>query len=84
MERCNDGFQLAEEDLKLRREGDVLGNRQHGISPLRLVNVIRDAPLIKTARTEAERILSFDPLLELNEHAHLASELRTLFGREGV
>ena len=42
MEKTEDGFKLAEYDLSLRREGDILGDRQHGASVLKLVNVVRD------------------------------------------
>jgi ATP-dependent DNA helicase RecG len=82
MERSSDGFELAEYDLRLRREGDILGSRQHGIASLRLVNVIRDAELIQQAHVEARELLECDPLLEAVEHRHLASELMTLFGQE--
>jgi ATP-dependent DNA helicase RecG len=84
MENCSDGFELAEEDLKLRREGDVLGSRQHGAAALKLVNVIRDAPLIQRARENAQKILALDPLLEQPLHAHLSAELKILFEQEGL
>jgi ATP-dependent DNA helicase RecG len=80
MERSSDGFELAEYDLRLRREGDILGSRQHGIATLRLVNVVRDAELIQKAHTEAQALLAQDPLLEAFEHRHLAYELAVLFG----
>jgi ATP-dependent DNA helicase RecG len=82
MERSSDGFELAEYDLKLRREGDILGSRQHGVASLRLVNVIRDAELIQQAHTEARELLDHDPLLKATEHHHLASELAILFEQE--
>jgi ATP-dependent DNA helicase RecG len=84
MERCDDGFKLAEQDLELRREGDVLGSRQHGLATLKLVNVIRDAKLIQIAHDEAVSLLERDPVLEAPEHAHLASEIEALFAREGL
>jgi ATP-dependent DNA helicase RecG len=82
MERSSDGFALAEYDLKLRREGDVLGSRQHGAATLRLVNVIRDAELIQQAHTEARGLLAADPSLAAPEHQHLAVELQALFGAD--
>lgn len=57
LERTEDGFRLSEEDLALRREGDVLGDRQHGRSPLRLVSVVRDAPVIEAAYRDAKECL---------------------------
>ena len=62
-----DGFELAEVDLELRGEGDVLGDIQSGArSSLRLLRVVTDAPLIAEARAEAEAILSADPELALH------------------
>jgi ATP-dependent DNA helicase RecG len=82
MERSSDGFELAEFDLRLRREGDILGSRQHGAATLKLVNVIRDADLIAQVHAEAKRLLAADPLLEATDHHHLAAELTTIFNPE--
>jgi ATP-dependent DNA helicase RecG len=81
MERSSDGFELAEHDLKLRREGDVLGSRQHGQAALKLVNVIHDAELIGQAHDEATQLLACDPLLDAPEHHMLAYELAILYPR---
>jgi ATP-dependent DNA helicase RecG len=60
----DDGFELARVDLELRREGDVLGERQSGgRSSLNLLRVVRDADVIVDAREEAERLLERDPTL---------------------
>jgi ATP-dependent DNA helicase RecG len=69
----HDGFQLAEKDLELRREGDVLGAAQSGRSSLRLLRVVRDAALIATARDDARAIIDDDPSLE--RHPALASAI---------
>jgi ATP-dependent DNA helicase RecG len=82
MERSSDGLKLAEHDLMLRREGDILGRRQHGRAPLKLVNVMRDAELIAQAHREAQGLLADDPLLQDAAHRHLASELVLLYGDE--
>ncbi|WP_100810882.1 ATP-dependent DNA helicase RecG [Microbacterium sp. BR1] len=69
--RTLDGFELAEVDLELRGEGDVLGDIQSGArSSLRLLRVVTDAPLIAEARAEAESILADDP--DLSAHSGLA------------
>ena len=69
-----DGFELAEIDLELRGEGDVLGDAQSGVrSSLRLLRVVKDASLIALARSEAERILEADP--DLSGHPELAEAL---------
>lgn len=59
-----DGFELAQVDLELRREGDVLGaNQSGGRSSLKLLRVVRDGELIAEARAAAEGILDADPIL---------------------
>ena len=82
MERSSDGFELAEYDLRLRREGDILGSRQHGAATLRLVNVIHDAELIQSAHEEAYGLLEADYALDNPEHRHLLLELKALFEAE--
>ena len=82
MERTNDGFELAEYDLSLRREGDILGNRQHGASALKLVNVVRDAAIIEVAHDDAQVLLQQDPQLQLPEHQGLRYELARVFPKE--
>jgi ATP-dependent DNA helicase RecG len=70
----NDGFELARIDLELRREGDVLGERQSGgRSSLNLLQVVRDADIIVDAREEAERVLTADP--DLSDHLSLRQAL---------
>ena len=84
MEKTDDGYELATYDLSLRREGDILGNRQHGASALRLVNVVRDARMIEAARADAQAILDADPALETEDHRALAREVRLMFGQIGA
>ncbi len=59
MEATEDGFALSERDLSMRREGDIFGDRQHGRTPLRLVNVVRDKAVIEAAYQDARSL--FDP-----------------------
>ncbi len=59
MEVTEDGFALSERDLSLRREGDIFGDRQHGRTALRLVNVVRDKAVIEAAYQDARSL--FDP-----------------------
>ena len=69
-----DGFELAEADLQLRGEGDVLGSMQSGAqSSLRLLRVVKDADLIAEARSVADGILTADPTLDA--HPGLASAI---------
>ena len=80
MERIQDGFELSEYDLSLRREGDILGNRQHGTSTLKLVNIMRDAAVIEAAHADAAAIMEADPGLSAPEHAALGREMRLMLG----
>ncbi|MFG6278284.1 ATP-dependent DNA helicase RecG [Microbacterium sp. 5K110] len=79
--RTLDGFELAEVDLELRGEGDVLGDAQSGVrSSLRLLRVVTDAELITDARAAAEKILADDPALL--RHPGLAAALERRVGVE--
>ena len=70
-----DGFELAEADLRLRKEGDVLGAGQSGTAThLRFLSVLRDEALIRAAKDEAEALLAEDPTLR--SHPNLARALR--------
>ena len=79
MERTDDGFELAKYDLSLRREGDILGNRQSGASVLKLVNVVRDERIIEAAHADAAAIMAADPALSDLDHQALALEVRRTF-----
>ena len=82
METTDDGFQLADFDLSLRREGDILGNRQSGASALKLVNVTRDRGMIEAAHKDARALLEADPDLSAPEHKFLAREVALFARRE--
>jgi ATP-dependent DNA helicase RecG len=76
LEKSSDGFVIAEEDLRLRGSGDILGTAQSGLPPLRIADLYRDADLIAAASREADRILKTDPSLVQPHHAPL-KDLRT-------
>ncbi|MCO1582458.1 ATP-dependent DNA helicase RecG [Crossiella sp. SN42] len=72
-----DGFELAQMDLELRREGDILGAAQSGAkSTLKMLSLLRDEEVIATARTEAVQLLTEDP--ELTGYPGLASLLKSV------
>ena len=75
----SDGFVLAEKDLQLRGEGNVLGDRQHGIPDLRLASLIDDLALVEQARTDAFAIVEADPHLSDPEHGPLLGEMHRVF-----
>jgi len=64
LRQSHDGFAIAEEDLRLRGGGEILGTRQSGLPAFRLADAIAHAPLIEPARTLAEALLEKDPKLE--------------------
>ena len=77
----HDGFALAETDLRLRQEGDVLGEQQSGgRSSLEFLSVRRDAGLIAAARHAAQEILSVDPTLA--KHPDLAAAVESARGEQ--
>jgi ATP-dependent DNA helicase RecG len=80
LERTSDGQELAELDLGLRHEGQVLGYRQHGSPELRVVDLEADADLVEAAHEDARRIADEDPELARDDHRPLAIEVRDRFG----
>jgi ATP-dependent DNA helicase RecG len=79
-----DGFALAEIDLQLRGEGELVGTRQHGLAQFKIAELPRDAELLERARAYAERVASEDPELALPEHALLGDALEAVFGTEAA
>ncbi len=79
--RCDDGFRLAEEDLRERGMGELLGMRQHGEVPFQALHPLQDTELVEAARSRAEAVLHSDPRLERTEHRSLARWLDHLGGR---
>jgi len=71
MRETEDGFRIAEEDLRLRGEGDVLGTRQSGMPGFRLADLSAHADLLPTARDDARLILARDPELDTERGAAL-------------
>lgn len=69
--RSNDGFVIAEEDLRIRGPGEFFGFRQWGMPEFRVANIARDGDLLQQARLEAFSILKQDPLLSLPAHQGL-------------
>ena len=75
----NDGFRIAEADLKLRGPGDLEGTQQSGIAfDLKIANIARDGQLVQLARQEAQAIIEADPLCQLPLYAPLWSRLSEL------
>jgi ATP-dependent DNA helicase RecG len=79
MARTTDGFELADEDLRLRGEGTLFDTRQSGLPDLKLARLAEDLTLVRRARSRAFSVIELDPHLE--DHPQLLSELRSRFER---
>src|SRR5690606_29411490 len=67
----NDGFEIAEVDLKLRGPGDLMGTQQSGLLQLKIADIVKDGQILKTARHYAIELLREDPGLEAPENAQV-------------
>ncbi len=76
---CQDGFKIAEEDLKLRGPGDFLGSRQHGLPDMKIADIFADRNVLHSAGVEAERLLKSDPTLSAPENKALRAEIAALY-----
>ena len=83
LKATNDGFQIAEEDLRLRGPGDFFGRRQHGLPQLRVADLAGDMRVLKEAQQAARALLEADPGLRRPEHAPLLGRVRKLFADHG-
>jgi ATP-dependent DNA helicase RecG len=81
LRETDDGFRIAEEDLKLRGEGDVLGTRQSGMPGFRIARIDLHGKLLTAARDDATLILSRDPKLK-SPRGEALLNLLYVFGRD--
>ena len=72
LERTMDGFEIAEEDLRIRGAGEYMGTRQSGLNDLKVAR-LTDLDIMRMARQEAQRLLDADPELEQPEHSAIAA-----------
>ena len=75
----NDGFKIAEEDLRLRGPGDFFGKRQHGLPQLKVADFAADVALLKETKEAAEALVASDPDLQKPEHAPLKRRIHRMF-----
>ncbi|MFT7114784.1 MAG: ATP-dependent DNA helicase RecG, partial [Candidatus Azotimanducaceae bacterium] len=71
MVRTNDGFEIADVDLKLRGPGDMMGTRQSGVLDLKIADLVKDARVLQVARDTAKEIIAADPSLNKPEHIRI-------------
>ena len=83
MVSSNNGFEIAEADLRLRGHGDLEGTRQSGQHvDLKIANLVTDGSLLQYARELAEEILNKDPDLQFENHSILSKRLKVLFAKQ--
>ena len=83
LNKSNDGFFIASEDLKLRGPGDLFGIRQSGILDFKLGDVFQDAKILQRASEAAEQLISEDENLEKQNHQNIREYLQKYI-REGM
>ena len=77
--RTSDGFQVAEEDLRIRGPGEIFGTRQHGLPELKVADLVRDFELLREARRDAFELVAGDPGLAAPHHQKLRQEMEKLY-----
>ena len=80
--KTNNGFVIADEDLRLRGPGDFFGSRQHGLPEMKAAG-ISDMDMIEETDRAAREILESDPGLSLPQHRGLSFEISRLFQKAG-
>ena len=80
MTRTNDGFEIAEQDLRIRGPGELFSARQHGLPDLKITNIVDDYDLLVMARRHAFELVNEDPSLKQAEHGNIRRALLAKFG----
>ncbi len=84
MVRTNDGFEIAEVDLRLRGPGDLMGTQQSGLLNLRIADLVKDNDILKTARHIAQKLLREDPHLEQEQNKVIAITYSRLMKQKDI
>ncbi|AWW30776.1 ATP-dependent DNA helicase RecG [Echinicola strongylocentroti] len=75
MVRTNNGFEIADVDLKLRGPGDLMGTQQSGVADLIIADLSKDAPILTMARDAAQQLIAEDPEITLPQHAMVLRQI---------
>lgn len=78
--RSDNGFEIAEEDLKLRGPGEIFGTRQHGLPELNISDLIRHADILEDVKKVAARLIEDDPKLAASQNAGIRKKVKKMFG----
>lgn len=84
LNQSNDGFFIAEEDLKLRGPGDLFGVRQSGMMDFRIGDIYKDSEILRQASLAAQELLARDPGLEQPAHRRLHEKMQEAFAEKNV
>lgn len=84
IKRTTDGFQISEEDLKLRGPGDFFGSRQHGLPQLKIADMLTDIKLLRVSQDVCADLLAADPALSCPEHALLREQVQKMMVTAGI
>lgn len=84
LNKSNDGFFIASEDLKLRGPGDFFGIRQSGDMSFLIADIYTDAKVLQNASDEVKRILAEDPSLQMEQHENLRIKMKEIFAKGDV
>ena len=79
LKRFSDGFQIAEEDLKLRGPGEFFGSRQHGLMPFRIANLFCDADILKETTDCVKLLQKADPFVKKSENLPISDAILRFF-----
>jgi len=82
--KTNDGFLIAEEDLKIRGPGDFFGTAQHGLSKYAMQNIINDIDIVQDVQSLSKKIIKENPYLEGTEYINLKKQIIRLFKDENI
>ena len=82
MVRTNDGFEIAEVDLKLRGPGDLMGTQQSGMLELKIADIIKDNAILQYARQLAITLLEEDPEIKLSKNKDILSYYKTISNKQ--
>lgn len=80
----NDGFEIAEVDLKLRGPGDLMGKQQSGVLNLQIADLVRDKDILQVARNEAIKILKDDAAMQKTEHLEMRKVYLELSAKKSI
>ena len=78
----NDGFEIAEADLRLRGPGELFGTRQHGLPEMHISDLVRHGDVLEKAKNTAKAIIDKDPDLRNRKYEKLKNRIRKMFGED--